>query len=116
MVSAQSEASGQFDGGALKLPIAGAYGYWDVASSGSDRVIKVAASNAEFKADQVDAWYDRAAAIHDLFVDERTKIVTFDFDADGKYRGYSHYFGSATARVRSEAVPSSARCSWARAT
>lgn len=93
-VSAQASASGHFSGRAVKLPIAGAYSYWDAASSGNGRVIKVVVSNAGFKPERIDAWYDRAAAIHDLFVDEQVKVVTIDFDADGKYRGYSYYFGS----------------------
>ena len=85
-------ASGHFSTSTLDVPIAGAYSYWDVASGGKDRVVKVVVSNAEFRADLLDDWHDRAAAIREFFVSDSVKIVTFDFDADGKYRGYSYYF------------------------
>lgn len=91
---AQSSASGRFDGRSMKLDIGGAYSYWDGAMSGNGRVIKVAVSNAEFKPDLIDQWVDRGAVIHDLFANEQVKVVHFDFDPDGKYRGYSYYFGS----------------------
>lgn len=87
-------ASGTFMGRTLTLDIAGAYSYWDRSGDSQDRVIKVVVSNAEFKAALLDDWYDRQSAVHDLFVDDRVKIVTFDFDPDGRYRGYSYYFGS----------------------
>jgi len=87
-------ASGQFSGSKQKLIIASAYSYWDTASSGNDRVVKIAVSNAGFKPELIDAWYDHAAAIRDLFAVGDIKVVTFEFNADGKYRGYSYYFGS----------------------
>ena len=90
--AAAQTASGHFAGRTLELPIAGAYSYWDQASGGNDRVVKIAVSNAEFRADLLDDWHDRGAAVHEFFADDRVKVVYFDFDADGKYRGYSYYF------------------------
>src|SRR6476661_4061189 len=92
--AAAQTASGHFSSRTLDVPMAGAYSYWDAASEGKDRVIKVVVSNAEFSADLLDDWHDRAAALREFFVSDSVKIVTFDFDADGKYRGYSYYFAS----------------------
>ena len=90
--AAAQMASGHFASRMLELPIAGAYSYWDQASGGNDRVVKVAVANAEFRADLLDDWHDRGAAVHEFFASDRVKVVYFDFDADGKYRGYSYYF------------------------
>ncbi len=87
-------ASGHFASRTLEVPVAGAYSYWDQASGGNDRVVKVAVSNAEFRADLLDDWHDRGAAVREFFASENVRVVTFDFDADGKYRGYSYYFAS----------------------
>lgn len=92
--AAAQTASGHFSSSTLDVPIAGAYGYWDAASGGKGRVVKVVVSNAEFRADLLDDWHDRAAAVREFFASDSVKIVTFDFDADGKYRGYSYYFAS----------------------
>ena len=92
--AAGQTASGHFSGRTLDVPIAGAYSYWDAASGGKDRVVKVVVSNAEFRAELLDDWQDRRAAIREFFTSDSVKIVTFDFDADGKYRGYSYYFAS----------------------
>lgn len=92
--AAAQTASGHFSSRTLDLPIAGAYSYWDQGSGGKDRVVKVAVSNAEFRADLLDDWHDRGAAVREFFASDNVKIVTFDFDADGKYRGYSYYFAS----------------------
>lgn len=88
-------ASGKFVSKQLSLDIGGAYGFWDK-GGGFDNgpIIKVAVSNAEFTAEMFDRWYDRASAIHDLFVDDEVKVVYFEFTADGKYQGYSYYFAS----------------------
>jgi hypothetical protein len=92
--AAAQTASGHFSSRTLDVPIAGAYSYWDQGSGGKDRVVKVAVSNAEFRADILDDWHDRGAAVREFFASDNVKIVTFDFDADGKYRGYSYYFAS----------------------
>jgi hypothetical protein len=93
-IAAAQTASGRFSGRTLELPVAGAYSYWDQASGGNDRVVKVVVSNAEFRADLLDDWHDRGAAVREFFASDTVKIVTFDFDANGKYRGYSYYFAA----------------------
>ena len=93
-IAAAQTASGRFSSRTLELPVAGAYTYWDQASGGNDRVVKVAVSNAEFRADLLDDWHDRGAAVREFFASDTVRVVTFDFDADGKYRGYSYYFAS----------------------
>jgi hypothetical protein len=85
-------ASGRFTSRTLEVPVAGAYSYWGEAGGGKDLVVKVAVANAEFRADLLDDWNDRGAAIREFFASDRVKVVTFDFDANGKYRGYSYYF------------------------
>jgi hypothetical protein len=92
---APATASGSFEDRKWKLPIAGAYVFWD-ASSGidSDTILCVAVSNAEFVADALDAHYDRRHAISTLFADDEVKVVYFEFSADGRYRGLSYYFES----------------------
>ena len=54
----------------------------------------MAVSNAGFKASSLDAFYDKAGAIHDRFADEDAKVVNFEFDPNGKYTGLSYYFES----------------------
>lgn len=90
--AAAQTASGRFASRTLEVPLAGAYSYWDRASGGNDLVVKVAVSNAEFRADLLDDWHDRGAAVHEFFASDSVKVVYFDFDAAGKYRGYSYYF------------------------
>lgn len=92
--AAAQTASGHFSSRTLDVPIAGVYSYWGEANGGKDRVVKVVVANAEFRADSLDDWHDRAAAIREFFASDSVKIVTFDFDADGKYHGYSYYFAS----------------------
>ena len=92
--AAAQTASGRFSSSTLDVPLAGAYSYWDQATGGKDRVVKVVVSNAELPAPLLDDWYDRAAALREFVVNDSVKIVTFDFDADGRYRGYSYYFAS----------------------
>ncbi|MEP6997549.1 MAG: hypothetical protein ABI900_07870 [Betaproteobacteria bacterium] len=64
--AAAQTASGHFAGRTQDVPIAGAYSYWDQASGGQDRAVKVAVSNAEFRADLLNDWYDRGAAVHEF--------------------------------------------------
>jgi len=92
---APGTAEGQFETKKLKVPIHGAYSYWGKSGGfGDDQVIKVAVSNAHFRADLMDEHYDRGHAINSLFADDETKVMTFEFEPDGKYRGLSYYFGS----------------------
>ena len=93
--AAQNSASGQFSGSKLKLNIEDAYSFWAKGGAGgSDPVIRVAVSNSGLNAAFFDAWYDREYAIEKIIVDDQSKVVYFDFDADGKYRGLSYLFGS----------------------
>lgn len=93
--AAGDPASGQFSGTRLKLDISGAYGFWAKGgTSGNDPVIRVAVSNSKINSPYMDGWYDRQNAISELIVDDEHKVAYFDFDADGKYRGLSFYFGS----------------------
>ena len=55
--AAAQTASGRFASRTLEVPLAGAYSYWDRASGGNDLVVKVAVSNAEFRADLLDDWH-----------------------------------------------------------
>ena len=92
---APATASGTFEDARFKLEIAGAYAYWGKTGGfGDDPVIRVAISNAGFKASALDAFYDKAGAIHDRFADEDVKVVHFEFDPNGKYTGLSYYFES----------------------
>ena len=92
--AAAQTASGHFSSRTLDVPIAGSYSYWDRASGDKGRVLKVALSNAGFRASVLDDWHDRGTAIHELFASDEVKVVYFDFDPDGRYRGYSYYFAS----------------------
>lgn len=56
-------------------------------------MLLVVVSNARFVSSVFADYYDRRRAI-DRLKDDETGIVTFEFEADGKYRGYSFYFAS----------------------
>lgn len=88
--SGQSNASGSFDTPTVKLDIAGAYGYWGTTAEA--RVIRVAIANAEFKPELLDPWVDRGAVVREKFANEQVKVAYFDFDPDGRYRGFSYRF------------------------
>ncbi len=93
--AAENSASGQFSSFKLKLNVADAYSFWAKGGvGGDDSVIRVAVSNSRLDAEFFDWWYDRQYAIGQFIVDEENKVVYFDFDADGRYRGLSYYFGS----------------------
>jgi len=99
---AQSTATGSFDTPAMKLDIAGAYAYWDTA--GEARVVRVAVANAEFKPDLLDPWVDRGAVVREKFANEQVKVAYFEFDPDGRYRGYSYRFDDNDGCVRCDDV------------
>jgi hypothetical protein len=89
-----ASASGQFEDKKLKLEIVSAYAFWGKSSGmGDDEVVRVAVSNDKFNAAFFDDHYDRGHAISTLFADDESKVVYFEFNADGKYRGLSYYFG-----------------------
>ena len=57
-------------------------------------MLRLAVSNAGFDTAALDEHYDRAHAIATRFVDDETKVVTFEFDGSGRYLGLSYYFES----------------------
>jgi hypothetical protein len=91
---APGKASGTFEDKKWKLDIAGAYAFWDKSAGSDDEVIQVAVSNSGFASDALDGFFDRQHAINSLFADDETKVVFFEFDERGKYRGLSYYFES----------------------
>jgi hypothetical protein len=73
---APATASGKFEDWKFKPEIAGAYAFWArTGGMGDDQGIRVAVSNAEFKAEAFDAYYDKASAMSSRFADEETKVV-----------------------------------------
>lgn len=91
---APATASGSFEDRKFKIEITGVYAFWGKTSGmGDEPVIRVAVSNAEFKA-AFDAFYDKAAAIGERFIDDDVKVVYFEFSGGGKYMGLSYYFAS----------------------
>ena len=94
---AESNAAGSFETRVQKLDLTGAYAWWTRLPGASARGLRVAVSNAEFKPDLLDPWSDRGAVVREFFVNEQVKVVYFDFDADGRYRGYAYDFGGGDA-------------------
>jgi hypothetical protein len=92
---ALADASGMFASAKRKLDLDGAYAFWGHSTAPShEEVIKVAVSNAGFTEGFFDDWYDRETAIDKIFVDDDAKVVYFEFDPSGKYRGLSYFFAS----------------------
>jgi hypothetical protein len=90
-----ASASGKFADQKWTVPITGAYAFrGKTGGFGDDEVIRVAVSNTKFVPEAVDWHYDREHAINTYFVDDETKVVYFEFDESGKYRGLSYYFES----------------------
>lgn len=90
-----ASATGQFTSPKRRLDVDGTYSFWGrSASPQGGEVIKVAVSNAEFTDGFFDDFYDREYAIDEIFVDDEAKVVYFEFDADGRYRGLSYFFAS----------------------
>jgi len=94
---AESNASGRFETRSVQLDLTGAYAWWTTVPGASTRALRVAVSNAEFKPDLLDPWSDRGAVVREFFANDQVKVVYFDFDADGKYRGYAYDFGTGNA-------------------
>jgi hypothetical protein len=87
---AQPAASGTIETRKIELKVNGAYGYW--ADSEGEKILRVAISNAGFRREALDRWFDIAALIHDRFVDDDTKVLNLEFTEKGRLRGYSYYF------------------------
>jgi hypothetical protein len=87
--------AGSFDSGKTRIEIVGEYAFWGKTAGFSDgQVIKVAVSNGDFVAQMFDPWYDKKHTIDTFFADAETKVVYFEFEPTGKYKGYSFYFVS----------------------
>lgn len=87
------QATGKFSGSKLEFNVNGAYGYWSRAKD-DDNIIEIAVSNEGFKASVFDTFYDARPVIDNLFVDDQTAVVYFQFEPSGKYHGMSYYLGS----------------------
>jgi hypothetical protein len=92
---ANADATGTFASGKRTLDLDGTYAFWSRSAGPShEEVLKVAVSNAEFGEGFFDDYYDREHAIDVIFVDDQAKVVYFEFDPGGKYRGMSYFFAS----------------------
>jgi hypothetical protein len=94
---AESNAAGSFETRVQKLDLTGAYAWWTRLPGGSARGLRVAVSNAEFKPDLLDHGRTAAPSSASSSSTSRLKVVYFDFDADGRYRGYAYDFGGGDA-------------------
>lgn len=91
--SSPAGAGGSFDSGKTNFEIVGEYAFWAKTAELSDtQVIRVAVSNADFNAEFFDPWYDREHAIDTFFANDQTKVVYFEFEPNGKYKGFSFDF------------------------
>jgi len=92
--AAEGHASGTFTSHGATLGVADAYAFRGASALGGEtKVLVVAVSNQGFVAPAIDEYWDRRHALDTLFRDEETGLVFFEFAADGRYRGYSFYFG-----------------------
>lgn len=91
---AGGRASGTFESPNWKLPVNDAYAFHGKGGLDEEEKILVAVTNASLNAEAIDATYDRRYVLSDAFSTEKTKIVFFEFGLDGRYEGYSFYFGS----------------------
>ena len=87
------QASGTFEGSKFKFDVKGAYAYWS-RSSTEGPLIEVAVSNDGFIASAFDTFYDPKPVIENDFVDDKTAVIYFQFEPNGKYHGMSYYLGS----------------------
>lgn len=88
------QATGKFTGKNWTFETAGAYAYPGEVGFDDEAGIRVAVSNAVFRAETLDRFWDREHAISSRFVDDETLVVTFQFGQDGSYKGMSYSFGS----------------------
>lgn len=88
------QAAGKFTGKNWTFETVGAYAYPGEVGFDDEAGIRVAVSNAVFRADALDRFWDREHAISSRFVDDETLVVTFQFGKDGSYKGMTYSFGS----------------------
>ena len=87
------QASGEFAYKGGSFDLGGAYAFPSRVGLDNEEGIKVAISNAGFRADAVDRFWDREAYIDTRFADDETAVVYLHFRKDGKFVGASWYFG-----------------------
>src|ERR1043166_7871981 len=87
------QASGKFKGSRYSFDVTGAYAFWSH-SAEDGPLIEVAVSNDAFRTEAFDAFYDPKPVIDTNFVDEKTGVVYFQFEPNGKYHGLHYYLGS----------------------
>ncbi len=88
-----STASGTFASHGAHLPVVDAFAYRGTSSLGDDPVLVVAVSNRKFNGTTLGQYWDRHYVLEHLFKDDETGLVYFEFAPDGRYKGYSFYFG-----------------------
>lgn len=87
------QATGTFEGSKFKFNVKGAYAYWSRTST-EGPLIEVAVSNDGFIASAFDTFYDPKPVIESDFVDDKTAVIYFQFEPNGRYHGISYYLGS----------------------
>ena len=92
--SGKPQASGSFSSKTGEFDVVGAYALPGKTGTDDQPGILVAVSNAGFVTEILDHYWDREHFINTSFADDETAVVWLQFDAKGKYRGMSYYFGS----------------------
>jgi hypothetical protein len=87
------QGSGRFESKGSGFEVAGAYAFPARVGLDDEEGIKVAISNAGFRAEGVNRTWDREAFIDARFADEDTLVAYLHFGMTGKYLGASWYFG-----------------------
>lgn len=89
------KAEGRFQSKDSWFNAGGSYAFpTDEVGMSDEPGILVAVSNAEFRPQYIDYYWDRKNAIDRFFKDDQTAVVYFHFDTEGKYKGLEYYFGS----------------------
>ena len=87
------QATGKFSGKNWEFTTSGAYAYPGKVGSEDEIGVRVAVSNAGFKAEYIDRFWFRDYIIDHRFADEKTLVVYFHFSNSGAYEGMSYSFG-----------------------
>ncbi len=88
------QATGKFVGRNWNFPANGAYAFPAEVGFDDEIGVRVAVSNAIFRAEILDRDWDRQHMIDTFFKDEETLVVYFHFAVNGTYEGMSYYFES----------------------
>jgi len=92
--AAAEQASGRFESTYGWLDVHGAYAFPATVGIEDEPGIRVAISNAGFKPEGVDVYWDRQRAIDRYFQDEETLVVYLHFTKTGSLLGASWYWGT----------------------